>query len=274
MRVLRALVTGAGGVGCGRAIALRFAREGAAVVCADLDELGAHETARFIAKDGGRAIVRGCDVRVATDVEETVAFAARELGGLDVLVNDASAPYRPGTPLEHWIDTVSTDLVGAMIATRAAIDVMRGHGGAIVNMGSTSALAHGRRIRRRRDAADTDAVHTGGSPAYDVAKAGVMRLTTMLAWLGEKENIRVNCLLPDWVATPEVQEYVDSVPAEERGALGIPSRLTTLEQIAEAVKVLATDEALAGRVMVWWSEDEEPKMIPFGDRGYAGLEEV
>jgi len=255
------LVTGAGGVGCGRAIARRFARDGAAVVCADLDELGAHETARLITKDGGRAIVRGCDVRVATDVEETVAFAARELGGLDVLVNDASAPYRPGTPLEHWIDTVSTDLLGAMIATRAAIDVMRGSGGAIVNMGSTSALAHGR-------------TKAGGSPAYDVAKAGVMRLTTMLAWLGEKENIRVNCLLPDWVATPEVEAYVDSVPAEERRALGIPSRLTTLEQIAEAVNALATDETLAGRVMVWWSDDEEPRMIPFGDRGYAGLEEV
>ncbi|HEY1958496.1 MAG TPA: SDR family oxidoreductase [Polyangiaceae bacterium] len=261
MKATRALVTGAGGVGCGRAIARRFARDGAVVVCADLDELGAHETARLIAKDGGRAIVRGCDVRVAADVEETVAFAARELGGLDVLVNDASAPYRPSAPLDNWVDTVATDLIGAMTATRAAIEIMKSRGGAIVNMGSTSALGHGR-------------TKAGGSPAYDVAKAGVMRLTTMLAWLGEKENIRVNCLLPDWVATPEIEEYVESVPAEERAALGIPAKLTTLEQIAEAVRVLATDETLAGRVMVWWSEDEEPRMIPFGDRGYAGLEEV
>lgn len=261
MKLRGALVIGAGGLGCGRAIARRLARAGAAVVCADLDELGAHETARLIGKDGGRAVARGCDVRVAEQVVETVAFAARELGSLDVLVNDASAPFRPEAPLEHWEDTIATDLLGTMTATRAAIDAMRGRGGAIVNMGSTSALAHGR-------------TKAGGSPAYDVAKAGVVRLTTMLAWLGQTEKIRVNCLMPDWVATPEVQAYVDSVPEGEREALGIPGRLTTLEEIADAALMLATDEGLAGRVMVWWSDDEAPKMIPFGDRGYNAIEEV
>ncbi len=261
MRVRSALVTGAGGVGCGRAIARHLAKKGAKVVVCDLDELGAHETVRLIEKDGGRAIMRGCDVRVAQDVEETVAFAAKELGGLDLLVNDASAPYRPQSPLDNWADTIATDLLGTMTATRAAIEAMRGRGGAIVNLGSSSALSHGR-------------THAGGSPAYDVAKAGVMRLTTMLAWLAEREKIRVNCLLPDWVATPEVQEYVDSVPLEERASLAIPSQLTTMEQIADAVYALATDDSLAGRVMVWWSNDEAPKLIPFGDRGYVALEDV
>ncbi len=260
-----ALVTGAGGVGCGRAIARRLAREGAAVVLADLDELGAHETARLIAKDGGRALVRGCDVRVASEVEDTVAFASRELGGLDVLVNDASAPYRPGEPLENWVDTVTTDLLGAMTATRAAIETMRanklGSGGAIVNLGSTSALAHGR-------------LGPGGSPAYDVAKAGVMRLTTMLAWLGEAEKIRVNCFMPDWVATPEVEDYVASVPEYERTSLGIPAQLTTLDEVADAVMLLVRDETLAGRVMVWWSDDAAPKLIPFGDRGFNAIEDL
>src|SRR5512143_305970 len=115
MKVRSALVTGAGGVGCGRAIARRLAKKGAKVVVCDLDELGAHETVRLIEKDGGRAIMRGCDVRVARDVEETVAFAARELakGGLDLdlLVNDASAPYRPEAPLDNWADTIATDLL-------------------------------------------------------------------------------------------------------------------------------------------------------------------
>ncbi len=260
MKPTRALVTGAGGVGSGRAIARRLAREGAAVVVCDQDELGAHETARLITQGGGHAIVRGCDVRVPTEVEETVAFAARELGGLDVLVNDASAPYRPGAPLDHWADTLATDLLGTMTATRAAIDVMRKSGGAIVNVASTSALAHGR-------------THAGGSPAYDVAKAGVIRLTTMLAWLGDREAIRVNCLAPDWVATPEVQAYVDALTEDERKRERVPRKLTTLAEIADAVMVLVRDESLAGRVMVWWSEDAAPRLIPFGDRGYVALED-
>src|SRR5512143_810092 len=147
MKVRSALVTGAGGVGCGRAIARRLAKKGAKVVVCDLDELGAHETVRLIEKEGGHAMVRGCDVRVAQDVEETVAFAARDLGGLDLLVNDASAPYRPEAPLDNWTDTIATDRLGTMTATRAAIAAMkaknRGSGGAIANLGSTSALSHG-----------------------------------------------------------------------------------------------------------------------------------
>lgn len=265
MKVRAALVTGAGGVGCGRAIARKLAQKGARVVVSDLDELGAHETARLIdkdgAKNGNRAIVRGCDVRISQDVDELVAFSARELGGLDLLVNNASAPFRPGTPLDFWHDTVITDLLGTMTATRAAIDIMRANGGgAVVNIGSTSALAHGR-------------MHAGGSPAYDVAKAGVMRLATMLAYL-KKDGIRVNCLMPDWVATPEVQAFVDSVPLSERASQSIPTNLTSMEQIADAVWALATDDSLAGRVMVWFSNDDAPKLIPFGDRGYVALDDV
>ena len=84
-----------------------------------------------------------------------------------------------------------------------------------------------------------------------------------------RRNIRVNCLVPDWVATPEVQGYVDSINDDERRRMHVPRKLTTVEQIADAVLMLATDDALAGRVMVWWSEEETPRLIPFGDRGYA-----
>ena len=71
----------------------------------------------------------------------------------------------------------------------------------------------------------------------------------MLAFLKD-ENIRVNCLCPDWVATPEVQAYVDSIAPESHGEHAIPAKLTTMEQIADAVVTLARDESLAGRVMV------------------------
>ena len=134
---------------------------------------------------------------------------------------------------------------------------MRGGGGAVVNVSSTSALGHGRR--------------PSGAPAYDVAKAGVLRLTSMLAFLGVDANIRVNCIVPDWVATPEVRGYWEALTPDQRSSQGIPSRLTPVEAIADAVLWLATDDSLAGRALVWWSDDE-PRLIPWGDPGYASLE--
>jgi NAD(P)-dependent dehydrogenase (short-subunit alcohol dehydrogenase family) len=130
-------------------------------------------------------------------------------------------------------------------------------GGAVVNIGSTSSLGHGRK-------------HSP-SPAYDAAKAGVIRLTTALGWLRDQEGIRVNCLVPDWVATPEVSAYVDSLTPEQRKQQGVPEVLLTVDQISDAVVRLITDESLAGRVMVWWC-GQPLRLIPLGDPGYARLE--
>ena len=185
-----------------------------------------------------------------------IDFAERHFGGLAVLVNNASHPFHPEEPLEHWSDTVQTDLLGAMYGTRFAIDAMRrSGGGAIVNISSISALWHG----RKRPA-----------PAYDAAKAGVLRLTTMLEWLGQKDNIRVNCLAPGWIASEQVRSYWEPLTPAERQERGAPSRLLSLAEVADATVRLATDESLAGRILVWWSEDE-PRLIPWGDPGYAAL---
>jgi NAD(P)-dependent dehydrogenase (short-subunit alcohol dehydrogenase family) len=254
-----AVVTGAGSAGCGGAIAARFASEGAIVVVSDIDEDGGRATVGRIERQGGAACFLRADVRDQRDVRALLDFAERGFGGLHVLVNNASAPFRPGQPLEHWSEIIETDLLGAMYATRLAIEAMRrGGGGTIINVSSTSALAHGR-------------LHSGSSPAYDVAKAGVLRLTTMLASLGAEENIRVNCIVPDWVATPHVRGYWDALTPDQRSSQGIPARLTTVEEIASAVLRLVTDDTLAGRALVWWSDDE-PRLIPWGDPGYASLE--
>jgi len=251
-----AIVTGAGGTGCGRAIAARFARDGAAVLVSDIDEAGGEESVRLIAAGGGRTAFFRADVRDERQVKDLIAFGERTFGRVTVLVNNASAPFRPGEPLDHWADTVQTDLLGAMFATRHAIDAMRrGGGGAIVNIASISALWHGRRS-------------TGGAPAYDVAKAGMIRLTTALAGLAESDGIRVNCLAPGWIATHGPREYWESLTPAERLERGVPSKLLTTTQVADAVVRLATDESLAGRVLAWWSEDE-PRLVKFGDRGYA-----
>jgi NAD(P)-dependent dehydrogenase (short-subunit alcohol dehydrogenase family) len=251
-----AIVTGAGGDGSGRAIARRLAGDGALVLVTDINDEGGRETVRLIESVGGSAVFRRTDVRVEDEVRGLIDFAEKTFGGLHILVNTASAPFRPGDPLEHWSETVQTDFLGTMYAIRPAIDAMkRAGGGAIVNISSISALWHGRK---------------GGSPAYDTAKAGVIRLTTTLAWLNEKENIRVNCLAPGWIASGDVRSYWESLTPEQRIERRAPSRLLQLDEVADAVTRLATDETLSGRILIWWSEDS-PSFIPFGDRGYATL---
>jgi NAD(P)-dependent dehydrogenase (short-subunit alcohol dehydrogenase family) len=183
-----------------------------------------------------------------------VSFAEATFGGLDVLINNASAPVG-GDRLEEWAAALETDLLGAVYVTRWAIESMRRRGaGAIVNMASISALWHGRRT-------------PGGLAGYDVAKAGMIRMTTRLASLAETDGIRVNCLAPGWIATEGPRKYWESLAPSERAARGVPSRLLSTEQVAEAVVRLAGDLSLAGRVLVWWSEDA-PRLIKWGDRGY------
>jgi NAD(P)-dependent dehydrogenase (short-subunit alcohol dehydrogenase family) len=252
-----AIVTGAGGGGCGRALAQRFASEGAAVMVSDIDAAGGMETVRLVEQAGGRAVFQRADVAVEDQVRALIGCAEERFGGLDVLVNNAG-PYWP-EPLGHWAETIRADLMGPMFATLHAVEAMRRRGGgAIVNFGSTSSLGYGRK-------------HSPAA-AYDAAKAGVIRLTTCLGWLAERDRIRVNCIVPDWIATAEVQAYVDSLTPEQRRAGGVPDVLITLDEICGAVLRLAADEALAGRVMVWWC-GQPARLIAAGDPGYAALED-
>jgi NAD(P)-dependent dehydrogenase (short-subunit alcohol dehydrogenase family) len=252
------IVTGGGGVGCGRAISARFARNGTAIVACDIDEAGGQETVRSIERNGGRAAFFRADVRSESQVRELVSFAERTFGAVHVLVNSASAP-RGDPRIETWMDPIETDLLGSIYATRWAIEAMRrgGQGGAIVNIASISALWHGRQT-------------PGGIPGYDVAKIGMIRMTTRLAPLAQSDGIRVNCLAPGWIATDEVREYWESLTPVERAQRSVPSRLLTTEQISDAVVRLAEDRSLAGRVLVWWSEGA-PRLIQWGDRGYRDV---
>lgn len=253
------LVTGAGGGGCGRSISARFAASGATVVVSDIDEVGGHETVRLIEQNGGRAAFFRCDVRNESQVKDLILFAETTFGGVNVLVNNASAPHG-GQEIESWMDSIETDLLGAVFATRWAIEAMkRGDGGAIVNIASISALWHGRKT-------------PGGIPGYDVAKAGMIRMTTRLASLATTDGIRVNCLAPGWIGTDGVRHIWESLTVEDRIAGGMPLRLLTTDQVSEAVLRLAEDRSLAGRVLVWWSEDA-PRLVEWGDRGYRDFVE-
>ena len=202
MRYKVALVTGAGaGIGC--AIVERLAREGMAVVVADVDERGGTETVRGIKAEGGTAAFASADMGIRADVSAMVEFAVRRFGGLDVLVNNAGGapgPHFPDAGPGHWGRMLDVNLGGVMLATQAAIRTMRGRGGVIVNISSMAGAV----FEPYPDA-----------PEYAVAKAGVIRLTTALGYLGE-EGIRVNCICPGYVETPAVRRTLDTLSEEEQ----------------------------------------------------------
>lgn len=250
-----AVVTGAGGAGCGRAIARRFAEAGFAVLASDIDAAGGAETVERIRAAGGTAAFHPADVRDADQARALMGAAERTYGRVSVLINNASAPEPPVEGLAGWMPAIQTDLLGALFATRWAIESMaRTGGGAIVNIASITAVWRGR-------------TSPGGFPGYDVAKAGVIAMTTGLADLASRHAIRVNCLAPGWIATGGALAYWESLTAEERAARGVPARLLDPADVAGLIHRLATDEALAGRVVVWWSE-QAPRLVAWGDRGY------
>jgi NAD(P)-dependent dehydrogenase (short-subunit alcohol dehydrogenase family) len=232
------MVTAAGAAGTGRAIALRLAREGAAVVATDIDAEGGGETVRRIQAERGRAAFVRADVRVPDDVEAMVEFATETFGGLDILVNNAGwtdEPHFPHGSPAHWGCTLDLNLRAPMLASQLAIQAMtkRG-GGAIVNISSVAGIGY-----RPHD-----------SPEYAAAKAGLIRFTATLAPLKDQLNVRVNCVVPHWIATEHVKAAIARMTPEERAL--VPKRLNEPEDIADAVAEFIHDDELAGRVMVCW----------------------
>jgi NAD(P)-dependent dehydrogenase (short-subunit alcohol dehydrogenase family) len=252
-----AIITGAGGAGTGRATAQRFARAGALVVVNDVSEVGGRETVALIESAGGRAAFCKADVGSESGVENLIDFAGSTFGGVDVLVNNASSDKGLGQ-FTGWIECIQIEVLGPMRAILRAIEVMRRRGGgAVVNVGSTSALGYGR--------------NHSPWPSYDTAKMAMMRLTTTLAPLRDQASIRVNCVVPGWIASPGPKEYWESLTPAQRKERGVPETLISLEEMADAIFRLATDEELFGRVMVLWN-GEPPVLIAAADRGYERLE--
>jgi NAD(P)-dependent dehydrogenase (short-subunit alcohol dehydrogenase family) len=247
-----AIVTGGGGSGTGRAISRRLASGGAAVVVADTDESGGRETVRLIEAESGRAAFVRADVTVEADVRAMVDFAVETFGGLDILVNNAGGtpePHFPEAPVEHWSRYLDLNLRAPMLAIHAALGPMRARGGgAVVNISSIAGFGY--------------APHS--SPEYSAAKAGLIRLTATLGPLADTAGVRVNCIVPNWIATEEVVAEIAAMTNEERAE--VPEDLTPPEEIAEEVARFIEDDAAAGRVLIWWT-GEPPQLLPVSERG-------
>jgi NAD(P)-dependent dehydrogenase (short-subunit alcohol dehydrogenase family) len=224
-----------------------LAHEGADVVVADIDVQGGAQTIRHIHSGGGNAGFVRADMRVDDDVEAMVAFAEREFGRLDVLVNNAGwtdPPYFPDGSPAHWGAILDLNLRGPMLATQLAIERMRDRGGCIVNISSVAGLGY----------------MPHDSPEYAAAKAGLIRFTATLAPLRERMNIRVNCVIPHWIATEHVKATIAAMPPAERAE--VPERLNQPEEIADAVVEFIYDDDLAGRVLVCWCDEPRRLLDP------------
>jgi NAD(P)-dependent dehydrogenase (short-subunit alcohol dehydrogenase family) len=230
-----AIVTGAAS-GIGRATALLMAREGAAVVVADVNGAGAAAVAKEIEAAGGAALGQPADVAEEASVVAMVDAAVKRFGGLDVLHNNAAAVdpalmSRDGDVVDLDVGvldrTLAVNLRGPMLGCKHAIPRMleRG-GGAIVNTSSASALVG-------------DPVRT----AYGISKAGLDALTRYVATQYGKRGIRCNSIAPGVVATPALAANVppEMIAIYERSHL--TPRLGRPEDIAAAVAFLASDDA-------------------------------
>ncbi|QQX87647.1 SDR family NAD(P)-dependent oxidoreductase [Cupriavidus necator] len=234
-----ALVTGASR-GIGRAIAQRFAAEGALVVVTarrageSEDEPGTlTETVGQIRRQGGSAIALAADLEDPAQRDDLVAQAARVAGGLDILVNNAGmAEYSriESMPLEIFDRTVEHYLRIPFVLSRAAIPLMRTRGaGWILNLGSVTALSPARPYQ--------DFDRDGGVTAYAAVKAAINRFTEGLAAELEADNIAVNSVAPSTaIRTPGSERYIpDGYPTEPVEYLvetalalcSVPARLRT-----------------------------------------------
>lgn len=224
-------VTGAG-AGIGRAIALRFASEGASVVVSDRVAEAAEATAHAITEQGGRALSMACDVADEEQVHALIERTVSELGALHVLVNNAAmvrhAPVAE-TPTKQWKKSLAVTLDGTFFGVRAALAVMNKQGsGSIINISSGAGLA--------------------GEPnhnAYGAAKAAVLNLTKLAAVENARHGVRINSICPGPIDTETLRWALDQRPGGLQGFVDqIPAqRLGRVEDVANAALFLASDEA-------------------------------
>lgn len=230
-----AVVTGAGS-GIGKAVALLFARQGAAVAVLDVDEGGGSVTLDTITKAGGRATFRRCDVTRGDEVKTAIDAAARESGAIDILVNNAGIAHvgNAETTSESDFDRLmQVNVKGAYNCLHAALPYMKAKGGVVLNLASVAA-----------------SVGIADRFAYSTTKGAIKAMTMSVAKDFIRFNIRCNCISPGRVHTPFVDGFLaKNYPGREKEMFDKLARtqpigrMGTPEEIAHIALYLSSDEA-------------------------------
>ena len=244
------LVTGAAS-GIGKAIALRFAREGSIVAVADLSREGAASVVAEILRNGGRGIPIGMDVTNEDQVEAGVREVAARCGTVDVLVSNAGVQIVHPVdefPFPDWKKLLAIHLDGAFLTTRACFRHMRdrGRGGTIIYMGSVHS----------KEASPLKA-------GYVTAKHGLLGLCKTVSKEGGKYGIRANVICPGFVRTPLVDRQIPEQARElgisedevvRKVMLGetVDNQFTTVDDVAESALFFAAfpSNALTGQSLI------------------------
>ena len=225
-----AIVTGAGG-GIGRAMSTRFAAEGAAVVCVDINAESVNATIDEIARAGGRGVALAADVAEEQSAQDAVQAAVENFDGLHVLVSNAiyDLPLAPLTDISYddWRRTMDVNLNSAFLFSKHAIPVIEANGG-----GSIVLIASqlGRTAKP-------------GRPWYCAQKGALINMARAMALDHAHQNIRVNSLSPGPVETDRfVTNFEDRTAAQAANGTMF-DRLGRPEEIAAGAVFLASDES-------------------------------
>ncbi len=235
---LRAVVTGAGS-GIGQAIAVRFAQEGASVVCSDINLEAAQNTVAMLETPG---LAFAVDVAKETQMKALIAFTLEHFGGLECMVNNAGvgiAAKVTDTTEEDWDRVMNVCLKGTFFGMKHAIPAIQksvhpeNTDGSVINMASIASFV-----------GLTDRL------AYSAAKAGILGMTRAAAMDHIPDGIRVNCIAPGTVDTPWVQRITAGYEDPEAARVAMRARqphgrLVTAQEIAAMAAYLASSEAMS-----------------------------
>jgi NAD(P)-dependent dehydrogenase (short-subunit alcohol dehydrogenase family) len=222
-----ALVSGAGG-GIGRAVALRLAGEGAAVMCVDRDAGAAARTVAGLE----RAAALECDVTDPASCGAAIAETLRRFDAIDVLVNAAGVAASHAIeefPVADWRRIIDVNLTGTFLLSQAAIGALLGSKGTIVNLASVAGIRA-----------------TPYNAAYCASKGGVVMLTKSMAIELAKRDVRVNAVCPSAVDTALLRGFTlpDGADMQLLARAASPmGRVLEVEEISAAVAFLASSEA-------------------------------
>jgi len=223
--------------GNGRAVALRFAREGATVMVVDVNEEWAAETLRAIEAGGGTGSVLAADITREADCQAVAETCAERYGRIDILHNNVGRSQGDRGTTEMavamWEELMDMNLKGMFMTCKHVLPIMRQqNSGAIINISSTSSMAARQTI------------------TYKTSKGAINTMTQHMAFENAAYGIRVNAILPGLMDTPMAIERrarerdVDrSVVRGERDAQVPLGGMGTAEDVANAALFLASDEA-------------------------------